>query len=155
MTTSLVIKMGLFPLLLYTLKVNQGGLLECYFFFIGVTSKLIIIVVMICGKIVNPWVIIVMSIFSKLISDFIVFSSLYVKLYMAAANLDVMGWLSPRVGVCHLNHDSWFKEDYVSFFLWFFFIVYGCNTLGIIIMLEHCYPLFLSSYRGELEIKSF
>ena len=75
-------------------------------FFIGVTSKLIIIVVMICGKIVNPWVIIVMSIFSKLISDFIVFSSLYVKLYMAAANLNVMGWLSTMVGVYHLTDDS-------------------------------------------------
>ena len=88
------------------LEGESGGSLGMLFFFIGVTSKLIIIVVMICGKIVNPWVIIVMSIFSKLISDFIVFSSLYVKLYMAAANLDVMGWLSPRVGVCHLNHDS-------------------------------------------------
>ena len=80
--------------------------MECYFF-IGVTSKLIIIVVMICGKIVNPWVIIVMGIFSKLISNFIVFSSPYIKRYMAVSSLGVMGWLSARVGVCHLTDDCW------------------------------------------------
>ena len=98
------------------LERESGSLLECYFF-IRVTSKLIIIVVMICGKIVNPWVIIVMGIFSKLISNFIVFSSLYIKRYMAVSSLDVVRWLSPRVGVCHLADNSWFKGDYVSFFL--------------------------------------
>ena len=104
MTTPLLIKMSLFSFLLYTLNVNQERPLGMLFF-IGVTSKLIIIVVMICGKIINPWVIIVMGIFSKLISDFIVFSSLYVKRYMTVSSLGVMGWLSARVGVCHLTDD--------------------------------------------------
>ena len=154
-TASLVIKMGLFPFFVYTLNVNQGISWNAIFF-IGVTSKLPVLIVMIhYGKIVNPWIMIVVGIFSMLMSSFIIFSSVYVKRYMAASSLGVMGWLSTMVGVYHLTDDSWFGGGCVSFFLWFFFIVYGCNTLGIIIMLEHCYPLFLSSYRGELEIKGY
>ena len=58
------------------------------------------------GKIVNPWIMIVVGIFSMLMSSFIIFSSVYVKRYMAASSLGVMGWLSTMVGVYHLTDDS-------------------------------------------------
>ena len=141
MTISLVIKMGLFPFFVYTLNVNQGISWNAIFF-IGVISKLPIIIIMVnYGNIISPQVMVISGLLSTLISGFIIFNSIYVKRYIASSSLASMGWLSIIIGVYKNNSNIFFYNLPLSTIIWGFWVIYGVNTLLIVIMLENCYPL--------------
>ena len=94
MTISLTIKLGLFPFFVYTLNVSQG-ISWSAIFFLGITSKLPILIILInYGNIVLPEIMIISGILSLLTSAIIIFNSIYVKRYIACSSLASMGWLS-------------------------------------------------------------
>ena len=151
MTISLTIKLGLFPFFVYTLNVSQG-ISWSAIFFLGITSKLPILIILInYGNIVLPEIMIISGILSLLTSAIIIFNSIYVKRYIACSSLASMGWLSCSIGVYKANSFAWFQFVPLSMTLFAFLIVYGVCTILVVIMLEHCYCLFLSSYKGEIE----
>ena len=103
------------------------------------------------GNIITPQVMIISGLLSTLVSGFIIFNSIYVKRYIDSSSLASMGWLSIIIGVYKNNSNIFFYNLPLSTIIWAFWVIYGVNTLLIVIMLENCYPLFLSSYKGEIE----
>ena len=153
MTIALTVKMGLFPFFVYTLNVSQGISWNAIFF-IGITSKLPLVVVIVnYGHLIHPTVMIIAGMFSMLVSCLVIFNSVYMKRFIASSSFSTMGWISALAGLFKIfgfEGEKWYSTP-AYMMLWLFFVTYSINTLLILIMLENCYPLFLSSYKGELD----
>ena len=156
MTLALGIKMGVFPFFVYTLNVSQGVSWNAIFF-LGITSKVPLVIVLVnCGTIIHEHVLIIVGLSSMLVSCLVIFNSVYMKRFIAGSSLSVMGWISTLVALFRYDKYGYGEEFYMDatpmyMSLWLFFVTYSINTLLILIMLENCYPLFLSSYKGEVD----